>query len=245
MRVRPRSLPVPSCVQSNLHVQLLPWFSQPNKPHWSAYRGDLSDAALDAYNASGLGDVVWPQWPVLADQNKSVLTARLRDMKRRGLWLTDISNYVPGDPSECDPAADGISGVCEYHLPRSVADELNDTMGELFTGMDNGEQDGRYLSYTAENHVPLGGGPEARPSELRLAYLKFAKFFDRMADDLGNKLMALNSLWYTHYFAKSGFYTMLGAETAQGLPNAQLFYSFLRGAAKQFGTWICECFFLF
>ena len=69
-------------------------------------------------------------------------------------------------------------------------------------------------------------------------YLRFARFFDRMADDLGNKLMALNSLWDTHYYAKSGFYTMLGAETAQGLPNAQLFYSFLRGAAKQFGTWI-------
>jgi hypothetical protein len=32
--------------------------------------------------------------------------------------------------------------------------------------------------------------------------------------------------------------TVVGAETAQGLPNAQLFYSFLRGAAKQFGTWI-------
>lgn len=58
-----------------------------------------------------------------------------------------------------------------------------------------------------------------------------------MADDLGNKLMALNSLWDTHYFARSGFYTALGAETAQGLPNAQLFYAFLRGAAKQFGAW--------
>ena len=59
-----------------------------------------------------------------------------------------------------------------------------------------------------------------------------------MADDLGNKLMSLNSLWNPHYFAKTGFYTALGAETAQGLPNAQIFYSFLRGAAKQFGNWI-------
>ena len=31
---------------------------------------------------------------------------------------------------------------------------------------------------------------------------------------------------------------MLGAETAQGLPNDQLFYAFLRGAAKQYGLLI-------
>ena len=42
----------------------------------------------------------------------------------------------------------------------------------------------------------------ARPSELRQGYLHFARFFDRMADDLGNKLMSLNSLWNPHYFAK-------------------------------------------
>ena len=36
-------------------------------------------------------------------------------------------------------------------------------------------------------------------------------------------------------FAKTGFYTALGAETAQGLPNAQIFYSFLRGAGQSPG----------
>ena len=117
---------------------------QPNKPHWSAYRGGLSSSALDSYNESGLGDVVWPQWPVLVDHTptgNTSLKAELEDMARRGLWLTDISNYVPGDPSECDPASyRHISGVCEYHLPRSVQDLLNETMGERFTGMDNGEQ---------------------------------------------------------------------------------------------------------
>ena len=39
-------------------------------------------------------------------------------------------------------------------------------------------------------------------------------------------------------FAGTGYYTLLGAETAQGLPNAQLFYAFLRGAARQYGTLI-------
>ena len=59
-----------------------------------------------------------------------------------------------------------------------------------------------------------------------------------MANDLGNKLMSLSSLWGPHYFAKTGYYTALGAEAAQGLPNAQLFYAWLRGAAKQFGKWV-------
>ena len=34
----------------------------------------------------------------------------------------------------------------------------------------------------------------------------------------------------------AGLYTLLGAETAQGLPNDQIFYAFLRGGAKQYGT---------
>ena len=33
--------------------------------HFAGYRGGISAAALDAYNASGLGDVVWPQYPVM------------------------------------------------------------------------------------------------------------------------------------------------------------------------------------
>lgn len=178
--------------------------------HFSAWRGGLGADALDKYNASGLGDVIWPQWPVLI-ANESTLRTQLQGLKARGLWLTDISNYVPGDPSDCNPSdARGISGVCEYHTPRRVQDLLNETLGERFTGMDNGEQDGRYISYAGGQYRGRGGGAAAAPSELRQSFLHFGKFFDRMADDLGNKLMALNSLWDTHYFARSGFYTALG-----------------------------------
>lgn len=34
---------------------------------------------------------------------------------------------------------------------------------------------------------------------------------------------------------KLGSYTLVGAETAQALPNAQVLYAFVRGAAKQYG----------
>ena len=231
-------------------AQVRAWTKPPSgwaerKPHFCAYRGGLAASGLDTYQNASLGDVVWPQWPVLALDDLATLRLQLEDIRKRGLWLVDISNYVPGDPSDCDPteaehpgSTRHISGVCEFHLPRATLDLLQEVLGERYVGMDNGEQDGRYIAYAPGQYRGRGGGPGARPSELRQSFLHFGEFFTRMADDLGNRLMALNSLWDTHAFARTGFYTALGAETAQALPNAQLFYAFLRGAAKQFGTWI-------
>lgn len=98
-------------------------------------------------------------------------------------------------------------------------------------GMDNGEQDGRYMSYVSQH---------ARQTRIE-SYLYFREHFERLESDLGFRMMSLNSLYYPHYFALSGYYTSLGAETAQGLPNDQMFYAFLRGAAKQYGTLIWGC----
>ena len=119
--------------------------------------------------------------------------------------------------------------------------------GDSFTGMSNAEQDGRYLSgFANQMDRPAGGQThpdrelalEARGSELRRNYLQFHRHFQKMTDDLGSRMDSVNSLWFPHYFAKTGLYTALGAEIAQSLPNAQIFYSFLRGAGKQYGkTW--------
>jgi hypothetical protein len=49
-------------------------------------------------------------------------------------------------------------------------------------------------------------------------------------------MATLVSLNFGHYFLKEGIYTMIGAETAQGLPNTQVYYSFIRGAGKQYGV---------
>ena len=99
-------------------------------------------------------------------------------------------------------------------------------------GMDNGEQDGRYVGRYAAQFSR--GGAASRLHQMENFYRHFA----RMDDDLGGKMMALNSLYYPHYYARTGRYTALAAETAQGLPNANLFYAFLRGAAKQFAALI-------
>ena len=193
-----------------------------SSPLFMGYRGGISKDALDRYNETNLGTAVWPQYPVLASIDDSIKELESRPW----LWLVDISNYVPGDTDDCDP--EPSFGVCEYHLSQEKYDLLVKALGHRFMGMDNGEQDGRYMGYVSQH-----------PRQSRVeSYLYLRQHFERLESDLKFRMMSLNSLYYPHYFAISGYYTAVGAETAQGLPNDQLFYAFLRGASKQYGTLI-------
>lgn len=145
------------------------------------------------------------------------------------LMVIDISQYVPGDTDICDEPQD-VDSVCEYHVRGAAYDVLKSRLGERWSGMDNGEQDGRYCYYAGQVASPSAVGSYAEQ------FSQFMRHFQRMTDDLGSRMMSLNSLYYPHYFAKTGLYTMVAAETAQGLPNANLFYAFLRGAAKAFAA---------
>ena len=95
--------------------------------------------------------------------------------------------------------------------------------------MDNGEQDGWYIGGYASELYPSS-------ASRREQYLNFQRHFERLTRDLGNKLSTLVSLNFGHYFLKEGVYTFIGAETGQALPNGQVFYSFIRGAGKQYGV---------
>ena len=95
--------------------------------------------------------------------------------------------------------------------------------------MDNGEQDGRYVGNYAPQMFPLN-------ADRKQQYFNFQRHFEEMGNQLGNKLATLVSLNFGHYFLKEGLYTLIGAETAQGLPNSQIYYSFIRGAGKQYGV---------
>ena len=111
--------------------------------HWAGYRGGIVASGLDAYNASDLGDVVWPQFPVMYTIENTLQILQ----NRTWLYLSDISNYVPGDRDDCSH----VGGVCEYHAPRATMDLIESKLGDRFTGMDNGEQDGRYMSYAPQH----------------------------------------------------------------------------------------------
>ena len=180
------------------------------------FKGDL-----DLYTKQfPLGNVIWPFFRTLyADNFKDFV----EEIKKRKLYLFDVWGHVPG--TETDP---GMRGGSHFIPPSGCVEYLEEALGEFFLGIDNGEQDGRYIGLYAAQCCAA--------SDRQKAYLNFHRFFEVMGNDLGNKLSALISLTFGHYFLKEGNTMLLGAETAQGLISSQIFYSFIRGAGKQYGV---------
>ena len=205
-------------------------------PTWKTFRERTQFAALRGFQVEDdrivnfveeietytrkhqLGDVIWPSYPILMAENLGELADEIR---RRDLYLFDIWGFVPGS---------GPGGYWQqFTPPEGVFQLLESKLGERWLGMDVGEQDGRYVG---------GYAGQLHPASLsRLdQYLNFQRHFQRMCDSLGNKMSTLVSLNFGHYFLKEGVYTLIGAETAQGLPNGQVYYAFIRGAGKQYGV---------
>ena len=175
-------------------------------------------ADLDRYVAQDrLGDIVWAHYGMLYNAN---VREQVEELKRRNLYLFDLWGFVPGS---------GPGEWSQFRRPDGVTEMFEEVLGERWLGMDNGEQDGRYVGGFSSQMVPYGGGRFHQ-------YLNFQRHFERLDRLLGNKMATLVSLNYGHYFLREGCYTMIGAETAQALPNAQVYYSFIRGAGKQYGV---------
>ena len=165
-----------------------------------------------------LGRVVWPSYPIVFAKNIGELAD---EIKKRDLFLFDIWGYVPGSgPGDYWQ---------QYKVPADALATLESKLGDHWLGMDVGEQDGRYIGGYADQAFPI-------LSNRFDQYLNFQRHFERMGDDLGHKLSTLVSLNFGHYFLKEGAYSTIGAETAQGLPNNQVYYAFIRGAGKQYGV---------
>ena len=165
-----------------------------------------------------LGDVIWPSYPILFAKNLGDLA---EEIKRRDLYLFDIWGYVPGS---------GPGGYWQqFQPPAEALKMLEATLGERWLGTDIGEQDGRYIGGYANQMTPASASRFEQ-------YLNFQRFFERMGDDLGHRHATLVSLNFGHYLLKEGTFTLIGAETAQALPNNQVYYAFIRGAGKQYGV---------
>jgi hypothetical protein len=165
-----------------------------------------------------LGDVVWPAYPILFATN---LAEFATELKVRDLYLFDIWGYVPGS---------GPGGYWQqFQPPPSAFATFESILGDRWLGTDIGEQDGRYIGGYAAQMTPASGSRFEQ-------YLQFQRHFERMGDDLGHRHATLVSLNFGHYFLKEGTYTLIGAETAQALPNSQVYYAFIRGAGKQYGV---------
>ncbi|MCE5308096.1 MAG: hypothetical protein LLG20_10680 [Acidobacteriales bacterium] len=209
------------------HVQPPDWNTFGNRTQFTSLRSfEVSDGRIVRYTEEiekytrtlELGDVIWPSYPIIFASNLGDLAD---EINRRGLFLFDIWGYVPGS---------GPGGYWQqFQPPAGVFPMLESKLGRRWLGMDVGEQDGRYVGGYAKLLWP----PDAPRFE---QYLNFQRFFERMTNDLGSRMSALVSLNFGHYFLKEGLYTLLGAETAQALPNSQVYYAFIRGAGKQYGV---------
>lgn len=166
-----------------------------------------------------LGKVLWPIYTTIQAENFKEYV----DMAvEKGLYVFDIWGFVPGSR----PAKDRVWG--EYSILEENLKYLKEKLGDRFLGFDNGEQDGRYVGKYSPQHLPLVCDRKAQ-------YKNFQKHFQKLGNSLQNYMVTLASLTFLHYFAKEGNTIMLGAETAQALPNNNMWFSFIRGAAKQYG----------
>lgn len=182
--------------------------------HQNEWREDLDSYTLEFK----LGRVIWPMLHIL---HMPQLEEVVEELRKRRLYLFDLWSHVPGSSME------GMwSSITP---PPGVVDYLKRTLGDRFLGIDNGEQDGRYVAGYARQQCP---NFQDRISQ----YLNFHRHFERMCNDLGNHMSALVSLSFGHYFLKEGNHMLLGAETAQALPNSQIYYAFIRGACRQYGV---------
>jgi hypothetical protein len=209
------------------HVQPPDWETFDNRTQFTSLRGFAErdgkivdyEKEIDRYTKiHELGNILWTAYPIIFGEN---LDDVADEIKRRGLFLFDVWGYVPG------------SGPQDYWQqfkpPYGVFDMLKSKLGERWLGMDVGEQDGRYIGGYAPQMVPSSADHFQQ-------YLYFQRHFQKMCDELGNRMCTLVSLNFGHYFLKEGVYSLIGAETAQGLPNGQVYYAFIRGAGKQYGV---------
>lgn len=230
-----------NAAQAQNNIKLYPYPMQPSRhPDYTRYHVKSPDASLfhnkiqfmalrdlsgdykqklDLWvNKDMLGNVLWVSYPLIYQENlKEVVT----EIKKRNLYLFDLWGYIPGS---------GPGGYwTQFVIPAGVLELFQNKLGDHWLGMDNGEQDGRYVGSFAPRMYPMGADRQQQ-------YFNFQRHFQEMGNQLGNKMATLVSLNFGHYFLKEGVYTLIGAETAQGLPNSQIYYSFIRGAGKQYGV---------
>ena len=190
-----------------------------NRLHFCPFRdidGDLGKVQrqIDRANALGLGDFINADYLfVFHGLREDALSL----VKKNGWFLYDLWGFVPGNGENCSWG--------QRDIPPGTSERFAAVLGDHWLGMDNGEQDGRWIqqySYLARTKEEA-----------------FDRFHDHFAEFdrlMGHKLCAVESLNFGHYFLRTQNYAFLGCETAQSLPNSQVYYAFIRGAGKQYGV---------
>ena len=174
---------------------------------------------------TSLGSVIQPTYALLFAKNFEEVVDYIAE---KGLYLGGIRGFVPGSgPGVGEDFTEYPTQ--QFYPPNSSLEYLEKKLVDKWLGMSAGEQDGRYFGFYGGEMLPTNVDKFHQ-------YLNFRIHFKGIEDILGPKMFGLNTLTMPHYIMKTGLYVLNGAETAQSLPNAQIFYSFIRGAGKQYGT---------
>ncbi|MBQ8752351.1 MAG: hypothetical protein IJZ13_04525 [Clostridia bacterium] len=169
-----------------------------------------------------IGKCFWLNWTTKLADNVDELVYKLAE---RGLYLHGFWGLAPGireDPS--------LRDYGYFTIPEELHGLLQEVLGDHFLGYDIGETDGWYIGgyVSREDNA---AGPKNRLAQ----YKSFANYFDGIARRYYDKITLLCALTTVHYFARQGYTMLLSCESAQSLPNPQMWYGFLRGASKQYG----------
>ena len=198
------------------------WETLGNKTHFMALRHADGKGFKQYIDKDNLGDFVWAYWSYFL-ANEKQLDGFVKSVKKRGCYVLDTYAFLPGTSDQF------YGNRKQFFLPSWAKAKLETELGDHWLGMDNGEQDGLYVAAYARAAEPSSRSRYAQ-------YLNFQRHFESMDWHLGNRMSTLVSLTYGHYFLRENCYMMIGAESAQMLPNAQMYYSFIRGAGKQYGV---------
>jgi len=180
------------------------------------YIEDYKDKINFFFKHYNFGSVIHQFWLFIKAKNFKEVVDYIAEQK---LYL-NIFGYVPS----CNPEKEFWA---EYKVPNEVQDYLLKKLGKYFIGWENGEQDGRYISSYAQSFCP-------HPAARKRAYQYFLSYFGKLTSHLQNYLSALNSLTFQHYFAEMGVHRIIGAEIVQALPSVPMWFTFIRGAGKQY-----------
>jgi hypothetical protein len=164
---------------SRKHVKPPNWELFNNRTQFITLRSLEGDfrKKLDDYTIKyDLGKVIWPSYTTLYLENIDTI---VYEIKKRNLFLFDLWGYVPGS---------GPGGYWQqFYPPENVLSLFETELGDHWLGMDNGEQDGRYIGGFAKQLYPTG-------MDRKSQYFNFQNHFEALCDALGNKMATLVSL---------------------------------------------------
>lgn len=189
------------------------WETFDNKVHLVGKRYGITTSNIPGI----VGDILRPNlwWP---QRQGSELQNLCNAINNAGKYVWNVGGYIPELPDHAGSF---------YYSSILKSQEL---LGDRFIGMDVGEQDGRYVwQYNSQYYLSYDQKEE---------YQKFHRMFTKVTEDQGDKMTLLTTLWGWHYPVKDGVSMIQAAETQNkaAVTSAQVQYSFLRGACKQYGT---------